>query len=464
MKLPLPPRRLTGCSVEPKRGKLRLRWRAYDATGRPVHRAFATGLPDTPAHREALAPLLRTVAACVDRGKDPVPILEQHFTLPRIGEPAATAQPSASGHTVASYVRDVFLPYNQPPRVRRAQARDYRRHLRVVTARLGDLPLAELGRADIRGLQAELLDRRLSVKYVKNILVGSLRALIGQALDDEALTIDPFPRRLKWPAWKPPGADPFTPEERGQILGWFERKQFGLRPGPGSTRTRHRPHPAYHAFVHTLFWTGLRPSEAAGLQWQDLDLQHGRLHVQRSRHLYEDGAPKTATADRWVELFPETARVLRALEPLHVTPEQPVFTTTEGRPIEPKAFASRYWYRCLRALGLRVRGIYATKDTFVTAALQAGVKIAWLEAQTGVSYVTLKRHYGKWITPPGESELERFARLEPSLFRSEEGDARGQGGQRGGTVRRQPREHTTKAKCEEGDLNPHGCYPTSPSN
>ena len=103
----------------------------------------------------------------------------------------------------------------------------------------------------------------------------------------------------------------------------------------------------------------------------------------------------------WVELLPEAVRILRALEPLHVLPESPVFTTTEGRPIEPKAFASRYWYRCLRALGIRVRGIYATKDTFVTTALQANVKVAWLEAQTGVAYATLKRHYGKWITPEG---------------------------------------------------------------
>jgi hypothetical protein len=35
----------------------------------------------------------------------------------------------------------------------------------------------------------------------------------------------------------------------------------------------------------------------------------------------------------------------------------PVLLTTEGKPIEPKVFASRYWCRCLRALKLRVRGI-----------------------------------------------------------------------------------------------------------
>lgn len=75
-----------------------------------------------------------------------------------------------------------------------------------------------------------------------------------------------------------------------------------------------------------------------------------------------------------------------------------------------------------RALGIRPRGIYCTKDTFVTTALQAGTKIAWLENQTGVSYQTLRRHYGKWLPRDGESELHRFAALDPTLFRREEGD------------------------------------------
>jgi hypothetical protein len=148
---------------------------------------------------------------------------------------------------------------------------------------------------------------------------------------------------------------------------------------------------------------------------------------------------------------------------LHVIPHLPVFTTTEGRPIEPKAFASLYWYRCLRALGFRVRGIYATKDTFVTTALQTNVKVAWLEAQTGVAYATLKRHYGKWITPEGTSELERFVALDPTLFGGVT-DVKLPGGQRRRGNSREGREKASVRKCEEGDLNPHGCYPTSPSN
>ena len=77
---------------------------------------------------------------------------------------------------------------------------------------------------------------------------------------------------------------------------------------------------------------------------------------------------------------------------------------------------SRHWYDALRACGMRQRGLYCTKDSFVTTALQAGVKIAWLEQQTGANYATLRRHYGKWMPIEGETELRRFAAFDADLF------------------------------------------------
>ena len=38
--------------------------------------------------------------------------------------------------------------------------------------------------------------------------------------------------------------------------------------------------------------------------------------------------------------------------------------------------------------------MYATKDKYISTALTAGVNTSWLEAQTGVRYETLRRHYG----------------------------------------------------------------------
>src|SRR5262249_1473373 len=119
-----------------------------------------------------------------------------------------------------------------------------------------------------------------------------------------------------------------------------------------------------------------------------------------------------------VELFPEAVRLLKMIAPLRVRPGMPVFTNTVGQPIEPNSLLP-HWYACQRALGIRVRGLYCTKDTFVTTALSAGVKIEWLEQQTGVAYATLRRHYGKWTPTEGESELLRFATVDPGLFRGQ---------------------------------------------
>jgi hypothetical protein len=59
-------------------------------------------------------------------------------------------------------------------------------------------------------------------------------------------------------------------------------------------------------------------------------------------------------------------------------------------------------YDCLRELGLKQRGLYATKDTFCTVVLEKMPdNTPWLEAQTGVRYETLRTHYATWI--PGSS-------------------------------------------------------------
>jgi integrase len=184
--------------------------------------------------------------------------------------------------------------------------------------------------------------------------------------------------------------------------------------------------------VNARFFRTL-PSEAAGLPWGDVDLDRGVIRVVRSRHLYEDSAPKTGQAMRTVETLPGTVRILQDIQPLRVTPETPVVTNTKGRAIEPKAFSSARWYSCLRALGIRQRGIYATKDTYITA-LTAGVNTTWLEEQTGVRYETLRRHYGKWLRTEGADQLRKLAGLAPT-----DDDAEGD---------REPN------WCEEGDLNP----------
>lgn len=278
---------------------------------------------------------------------------------------------------------------------------------------LGDTPIAELSAADILGLRAELLACDLSLKYVKNIVAGSLRAMVRDAREiDHLLERDPF-AGVRWPRVPVPGPDPFTIAEMNRILDWFARRRFGVHAGRSKAGARLRAHAPFHGFVHLLCRTGMRPSEAAALRWGDVDLALSAIRVARSRYLGEESAPKTAKAQRTVWLLRETVQVLRAMQPLHVTPEMVVFSNTEGRPIDPKHFP--HWYDCLRALGIRVRGLYSTKDTYISMALTAGVNPTWLEDQTGVRYETMRRHYGRWLNGNSAGELQKLANLAPGL-------------------------------------------------
>src|SRR5262249_4304344 len=150
------------------------------------------------------------------------------------------------------------------------------------------------------------------------------------------------------------------------------------------------------------------PSEAAGLQLGDIDLKAGTARVERSFHLGALDETKTAAANRIVELTPETTAGLHQMMPLRGEPYMPGFTDVDARAGGPHSF-TEHWYRCLRALGIRVRGLYATKDTtFVSLAMTCNANPAWLEQQTGVAWATLRKHYGKYMPRQGASEMNKL--------------------------------------------------------
>ena len=209
-------------------GSLRLRFRWHGKA-----RAVATGLANTPGNRKTLEPLRDLVAATIHAGQDPMPVLRKAF--PRFGD--QRDESATLGPTLADYAKNFIA--QRTPVVRKAQARDYRRHLlRYVVPVLGHSLLTEMRASDVRGLQAELLSRGLSVKYVKNIISGSFRAMIQQAKVDELVTRDIF-AGLRWPRWRPPEPDPFTPDERPHL---------GVVPNPdvrpAGTRSSTAPAPA----------------------------------------------------------------------------------------------------------------------------------------------------------------------------------------------------------------------------
>lgn len=94
-------------------------------------------------------------------------------------------------------------------------------------------------------------------------------------------------------------------------------------------------------------YTGLRLGELCGLQWQDVDVGAGLLHIQRTveRISQTDGGtcltvqpPKTENSERWIPIPKE---MLRMLKPETKQPDSYLLTGGEIVP-DPRAMQYRY--------------------------------------------------------------------------------------------------------------------------
>lgn len=402
--------RHVGCSVESTpSGLLRFRFRSAMPDGRRRRFTEATLLPDTPENRVLAGRQAAVIAAELRAGT---------FNYLRwfasgncaaaflVGTPAGKATsdlPTEAPPTVETYYRS-WIKRNVPPMVRPTQARDYTRHLEgYVIAKLGDTPLCELSLDHLEDLRTYLrVERGLSTKFSRNIIDGSFRAMVRDARKSGIVARFPF-LDLEWPRGIVPGPDPFTPDERDRLLDYFLRKDWRVGRGDGSySAAKHYP---YYAFLFTLFFTGMRPSEAVAIRNSALDLHAATLRVERSRSLGHEAAPKTPSANRVVRLTPRNVQILRSVVELHAAPEDYLFKNTLGLPIEQRSFY-RLFRDAVRVLEIRPRDLYATKDTFVSTAITAGVNLTWLSDQTGVAEQTLRKHYGRFVHSSAADALE----------------------------------------------------------
>ncbi|MCC6848829.1 MAG: tyrosine-type recombinase/integrase [Deltaproteobacteria bacterium] len=233
--------------------------------------------------------------------------------------------------------------------------------------------------------------------------------MVRDALQDDIAAGFPFPK-VAWPEKIVPGPSPFTAEERDALLTHFANKRWKVGGFNDS-----KPHYPYFAFLYTLFFTGMRPSEAVAVRLRSVNLKARTLHVERSRHLGEEAAPKTARARRAVRLTPDNAEVLKPLVALKATPDDYLFRNVRGEPIEAANFYDMF-RDAQRALEITpLRDLYSAKDTYISLAVTKGVTLTWLSEQTGVGIATLLKHYGRFVhsTEADDYELAKIAPAVP---------------------------------------------------
>lgn len=251
----------------------RPRWycRYLDIDGRRKQRA--TGAPTKAAALRVLADIEERVAQ----------------GLPGCERSSAAATPTPASITVAELARR-FLEGYAPPRIKDLD--EYRRQVRSVLERrvlpeLGTRVAASVTAADVE----QLRDRERAAGYaaatttatlrvISKIFAWGIRASLVAGANPCSDVERPPPVR---------SVDFFSHDEVARLLERAEASSDFLWP-----------------LVATGIYAGLRKGELFGLRWRDVELDAGRLAVERSYRL----APKSGKA-RHLPLHPELVRALR---------------------------------------------------------------------------------------------------------------------------------------------------------
>ena len=263
-----------------------------------------------------------------------------------------------------------WLP-SMASKIRSSTLRDYQQGLERVVGRLGHIRLQALRPLHIEELYAALLTDGhrygggLAPKTVRNVHIALRRSLADAERfglvqrNVAALVKPPSPERRELETW--------TADEVRTFLESVAAHRLG-------------------AAYRLLAATGMRRGEVLGLRWACVDLDTGRLLINRSLTLVRDelvwSSPKTPRSRRSLALDEKTVTALRehrrrqteerlALgESWH--DNDLVFCDQAGGELHPNQF-SRGFTSAGRRAGVRPIRLHDLRHTWATLALQAGI-------------------------------------------------------------------------------------------
>lgn len=161
--------------------------------------------------------------------------------------------------------------------------------------------------------------------------------------------------------------------------------------------------------------TGLRPSEYLALTWKDIDLDKGRLMVQRSLYRLRKGGwrfepPKTKGSHRTVTLPTGLVELLREHQATQKesSPELPdfVFRCYNGQPVHAINLRRHALRRTLEKAKLDPRlHLYSLRHSHATILLQAGVNPKIVAERLGHASVQMTLDVYSHVIPTMQQEV-----------------------------------------------------------
>jgi integrase len=156
----------------------------------------------------------------------------------------------------------------------------------------------------------------------------------------------------------------------------------------------------------------LRPSEAIGLRWQDIDWERSEVAITSALGRNTDGRTSGAsrtrrnikTGDsghRTLELVPELKKLLDWHKPQAAKPGDLIFATPKGKPIDDHNFSQKVWRRILAEAEVRHRPPYTCRHTCISHLVESGASLPQAAAVAGhVDTSQVSRTYSHLIDRP----------------------------------------------------------------
>lgn len=246
---------------------------------------------------------------------------------------------------------------------------------------LGDKPACYL--SDNCAQQfAEWLKDKNSEQVLKERL-GLLSACWEWASKQKIVDYNPWKtiqNRVKVPPKQKP--KPFTKDEIRRII-----EEFKTDP--------HYKH--YYPFLVFKFATGVRTGEGIGLCWKHISDDFSTIWIGESITKGERKSTKTNKA-RFIPVSDELKELLRSIKPKNAKPDDLVFLTRQGNPIDEHNFSQRAWRTILKRLGIPYRRPYTSRSSFVSHCLEEGNSPSSVASVTGHDIRVLYENYAGVVT------------------------------------------------------------------
>ncbi len=227
-----------------------------------------------------------------------------------------------------------------------------------------------------------------------------LRKALQDALDDDLIETNPL-YGWKYTRKEAPNpvddVDPFTADEQNAILNACRE-------------------PQHRNLFQFAFWTGLRTSELAALEWGDIDWLRGLARITRALTQAAETAemPKTKKSTRDVKLLAPALAALEAQKKYSYLAGATIFLNprteqswTGDQPIRHGA-----WLPAIKKSGVRYRRPYQTRHTYASMMLSAGESPMWVAQQLGHCDLSMMgRVYGRWIKDSAPEAGEKAVQL-----------------------------------------------------